>query len=1390
MDCRILKGRNKPTVVVPLDKTALEKLNVEFLSSIKHENIAEIYNTINLKEDEYLVHILVEYSDCGSLSRYLHGEEQREYTFKDLLSWMHQASKGLQYIHSRDPIPSFRDIETGGLMLSNSFGTLKICGIHHTTRIGDSIYASPEVLTEKNASHKCNVYSFGIIFWELMSRKLPFQHLNCPVYEIKEYVLKGERPKLNEIRLQNCEQIKELIEKCWNSEPDMRPSMDEICSKIAHFLKSGSDQIISSNAGAVLDYEAILIGEEIQRGKFGVTSKATWYSQTIAVKELKHIINENIEHRAMQLMNLLHENVVHTFGIAMNAESTYLLMEYVEGESLFNRVHNKLIEITIDSAMDWMYSAAEAIKYLFCEMKLDPRFLCNLKTKHLKFIDGFTYLKLCNFCLAFDDEKVLKNNLDTSYMAPESIREEAYTEQSVIYSFGIIFWEVLARKKPFDKYKTPLQIMSAVEKGEHPPIENIAEITSSSIETFITKCWHQKPEERYKMDELLMSLQNLKSEIKIYEKPVDIDFLELNLNIVSESQFGIIYKGDYRETEIAVKKFKQVFKHNIKKGLEEEVTRHSRLNHENIVKLYGITYDKNDILHLVMEYANCGSLYNYLHDEEQRTYTVKNSLHWMYQAAKGINYLLHGRTISEIHCNLNSQNMLLFKNCRLLKISDYCFPDDRDNLPAHQNRAYLAPEALEDGEYSKDTDIYSFGIVFWEVMTRKKPFPDLDTSVEEDITNGLRPDLKDIIESEYKDIIKRCWDGDPVKRPSITTLIDELYKPEAFEEVARCESEEAPAVDLRDIDMGKESVGKGTFGDIYKATWFKKEIAVQQCTTKTFGGDDFDSADLERWFQQLSRLNHENIVELYGIAFDENHIFILMDSPVCISLYNYLYGEEHFEYTVMRGLNWMSQCAKGLNYLHTMTPNPLFHGRLSPHNLLLPITNNYRNLKICDFGIAQELHFSFTPYNSNSYYMNKKIYTGGPHEESTVVNVKGIISPIQSDIFNFGTILWEVMSRRRALLRTHHKNMVMVYTPFIIIEGAKPIEDIIHRCWYPRRKEKKLEMEWLSSELKNMVITSEKSHIYHPMKQLEEEEWATLATKKSKERIPEVEPAYAENVDFNDIQICEILGRGSFGVVNRAEWSNRTIALKKMTPQTKKYLQTIKNEIKFLSDLCHKNIVKLYATASHSQSFYLLMEYAECESLYDCLHGEDQRKYTRSDGINWMIQLVEGIAYMHNCRSKPIIHRDLKSKNLLLTDEFKNLKIGDFGTVKELTTLNTDSVGTPSYTAPEVFTGQRMYTEKCDIYSFGIILWEVMSRKKPFDHLGKSEPMAMLRFTADGNRPLLDDELKHKFGEPLVKLIEDCWHQDPIRRPTAKSIDLSEVSCSDDPIEKCIAKAP
>ncbi|XP_032593455.1 uncharacterized protein LOC116805478 isoform X3 [Drosophila grimshawi] len=1060
---------------------------------------------------------------------------------------------------------------------------------------------------------------------------------------------------------------------------------------MAENLESGSDQIISSNTGAVLDFEAILIGEEIQRGKFGVTSKATWYSQTIAVKELKHIINENIEHRAMQLMNLSHVNIVHIFGIAMNAESTYLLMEYVEGESLFNRVHNKLIKITIDLAIDWMYSAAEAIKYLFCEMKLDPRFLCNLKTKNLKFRHSFTSLKLYNFCLAFDDEKVLKNNLDTSYMAPESIREGAYTEQSVIYSFGIIFWEVLARKKPFDKYKTPLQIMSAVKKGERPPIENIAEITSSSIETFITKCWHQKPEERYKMDELLMSLQNLKSAISSYEKPVDIDFLELNLNIVSESQFGIIYKGDYRETEIAVKKFKQVFKHNIKKGLEEEVTRHSRLNHENIVKLYGITYDKNDILHLVMEYANCGSLYNYLHDEEQRTYTVKNSLHWMYQAAKGINYLLHGRTMSEIHCNLNSQNMLLFKNCRLLKISDYCFPGNRDNLSAHQNRAYLAPEALKDGKYSKETDIYSFGIVFWEVMTRKKPFPDLDTSVEEEITNGLRPDLKDIIESEYKDIIikiiERCWDGDPEKRPSITTLIDELYKPEAFEEVARCESEEAPAVDLRDIDMGKESVGKGTFGDIYKATWFKKEIAVQQCTTETFGGDDFDSADLKRWFQQLSRLSHENIVELYGIALHENHIFMLMDYPVCISLYNYLHGEQHFEYTVMRGLNWMSQCAKGLNYLLTMKPNPLFHGRLSPHNLLLPITNNYRNLKICDFGIAQELQFSFTPYNSNSYYMNKDIYTGGPHQTSIRVNVKGIISPIQSDIFNFGTILWEVMSRRRALLRPYHNYSVMVYMPLIIIEGAKPIEDIIRRCWMSHRTGNKLEMEWLFSDLQNMVITSEKSHMDHPMKQLEEKEWATLATKKLKERIPEIEPSFVENVDFNDIQIYEKIGDGSFGVVNRAEWSNRTIALKKITPQTKSSLQAIKNEIKFLSDLSHKNIVKLYATASHSQTFYLLMEYAECGSLYDCLHGEDQRKYTRSDGINWMIQLVEGIAYMHNCRSKPIIHRDLKSANLLLTDEFKNLKIGDFGTVKELATFNTDYTGTPSYTAPEVYTG-------------------------------------------------------------------------------------------------------
>ncbi|XP_062123310.1 mitogen-activated protein kinase kinase kinase 7-like [Drosophila sulfurigaster albostrigata] len=149
----------------------------------------------------------------------------------------------------------------------------------------------------------------------------------------------------------------------------------------------------------------------------------------------------------------------------------------------------------------------------------------------------------------------------------------------------------------------------------------------------------------------------------------------------------------------------------------------------------------------------------------------------------------------------------------------------------------------------------------------------------------------------------------------------------------------------------------------------------------------------------------------------------------------------------------------------------------------------------------------------------------------------------------------------------------------------------------------------------------------------------------------------------------------------------------------------------------------------------------------------------------------KGIRHLH---SKKIIHRDLKPNNLLLFDNFKILKIADFGKVKQLSTVNTKMTGTFTYMAPEVCDpkGRGNYTEKCDIFSFGIIFWEVLSRKKPFYEFKDMHPFAIQHKILRGYRPNVNDfKIGTYLKMDIKELIKMCWHNDPKKRPNIVFID-------------------
>ncbi|XP_062124964.1 mitogen-activated protein kinase kinase kinase 7-like isoform X3 [Drosophila sulfurigaster albostrigata] len=136
--------------------------------------------------------------------------------------------------------------------------------------------------------------------------------------------------------------------------------------------------------------------------------------------------------------------------------------------------------------------------------------------------------------------------------------------------------------------------------------------------------------------------------------------------------------------------------------------------------------------------------------------------------------------------------------------------------------------------------------------------------------------------------------------------------------------------------------------------------------------------------------------------------------------------------------------------------------------------------------------------------------------------------------------------------------------------------------------------------------------------------------------------------------------------------------------------------------------------------------------------------------------------------TKKKVHRDLKSNNLLLCNNYRTVKICDFGTIKELATVNTECIGTYAYMAPEICTGRGCYTEKCDVFSFGIVLWEVMSRMKPFHNYELMDALAIQIKIINGERPNINDIKSYKHSTHIKLMIEECWKDDPSQRPTMK----------------------
>ncbi|XP_027937083.1 serine/threonine-protein kinase CTR1-like isoform X3 [Vigna unguiculata] len=214
------------------------------------------------------------------------------------------------------------------------------------------------------------------------------------------------------------------------------------------------------------------------------------------------------------------------------------------------------------------------------------------------------------------------------------------------------------------------------------------------------------------------------------------------------------------------------------------------------------------------------------------------------------------------------------------------------------------------------------------------------------------------------------------------------------------------------------------------------------------------------------------------------------------------------------------------------------------------------------------------------------------------------------------------------------------------------------------------------------------------------------------------------DIPWSELILKENIGTGSFGTVLRADWRGSDVAVKILKVQgfdPGRFEEFLK-EVSLMKRLRHPNIVLLMGAVIQPPKLSIVTEYLSRGSLYELLHmpnvGSSLSERCR---LKMAYDVASGMNYLHQMRP-PIVHRDLKSPNLLVDDSY-TVKVCDFGLsrTKANTFLSSKTAaGTPEWMAPEVIRGE-LSNEKCDVFSFGVILWELVTLQQPWRHLNPSQ---------------------------------------------------------------------
>ncbi|KAI5333579.1 PREDICTED: calcium/calmodulin-regulated [Prunus dulcis] len=255
-----------------------------------------------------------------------------------------------------------------------------------------------------------------------------------------------------------------------------------------------------------------------------------------------------------------------------------------------------------------------------------------------------------------------------------------------------------------------------------------------------------------------------------------------------------------------------------------------------------------------------------------------------------------------------------------------------------------------------------------------------------------------------------------------------------------------------------------------------------------------------------------------------------------------------------------------------------------------------------------------------------------------------------------------------------------------------------------------------------------------------------------------------------------LIGQGAFGPVYKAQMSTgETVAVKVLATDSKQGEKEFQTEVKLLGRLHHRNLVNLIGYCAEKGQHMLIYVYMSKGSLASHLYSEKHEPLSWDLRVLIALDVARGLEYLHDGAVPPVIHRDIKSSNILL-DQSMRARVADFGLSREeMVDKHAANIkGTFGYLDPE-YISTRNFTKKSDVYSFGVLLFELIAGRNPQQGLMEYVELAAMNTEGKvGWEEIVDSRLNGNFHmqelNEVAALAYKCVNRAPKKRPSMRDI--------------------